>query len=278
MGKRTAGPVIYFNGVWLEANDTLLEALKPGRLRGEGVFETVAVTGGDLCFWPEHHARFTRGLKAYGLRCRFGRRALQELAAELIARNRLTSARLRIARYRDMKEDYLVLVGTPTQTDPATGPALSVHVSRHRRSKGRYSHLKSVTYQPFYHAHQEALALGHHEALLLDPGGRIVEGSTTNVFFVAGGELHTPATAVGCLNGIVRQQVIKLSSLTGLRVRRGAYPLSRLLKADEVFLTNSLIGIRAVARVDGHRLKSQQVWTPRLSDAYRRLLNGRNSR
>lgn len=276
MAGRADLPVIYFNGLWLEANPTLLEALKPGRLRGDGVFETVAVAGGELCFWPEHYARFERGLKAYGLRCRFGRRALQDLARELIARNKLTTARLRIARYRDQKEEYLVLVGVPLPAVPADGRPLSVHVSRHRRRKDRYAHLKSVTYQPFYTAHQEAVSAGHHEALLLDSGGHIVEGSTTNVFFISGGELHTPATAVGCLNGIVRQQIIKLAPRTGLRVKRGAYPLSRLWTADEVFMTNSLIGVRSVTRVNERRLKSGRTWTQRLTEAYRQRLNTQN--
>ncbi len=272
MAKAAPLAIIYFNGHWIEANDTLLQALKPGRLRGEGVFETVAVENGRLCFWPEHYARFERGLRAYGLTCRFGCRALERLAGELLLRNRLSRARLRIARYRDLKQNYTVLAAAPVATAPAAGRPLRVHVSALCRRKDRYSHLKSVTYQPFYHAHQEAVARGCHEALLLDPHGRLVEGSTTNIFFVRGDTLHTPATAVGCLNGIVRRQVIRLAPQNGLRVQCGAYTLSELWKADEVFMTNSLIGVRAVASVDGRPCAAYRPHADRLRKAYRQLI------
>lgn len=272
MADRKPLPVIYFNGEWMEANATLMEALKPGRLRGEGVFETVAVENGRLCFWPDHYARLARGLRAHGLGCRFGRPALQRLAEEAVRRNGLRRARVRVARYRDMKQNYLVIVAAAVPPAPAAGQPLSVQVSPFRRQKDRRSHLKNLTYQPFYDAHCHAAAQGYDEALLLDPQGHIVEGATANVFFIRREILHTPATAVGCLNGIVRGKVIGLAAQHGLRVKRGVYGLVDLKKADEVFMTNSLIGIRPVAALDGRPVSPRAEFTRRLRDAYLRLI------
>ncbi|MBZ0165441.1 MAG: aminotransferase class IV [Candidatus Omnitrophica bacterium] len=268
MARRIKTPVIHFNGVWLEANATLLAALTPGVVRGRGVFETIAVVEGQMCFWPEHEERFRRGLHAYGLTCRHGRGALRNLLQETIQRNGLRDGRLRLARYVDQLEKVLVIVGLPGKPRTEKGRGLAVQVSAHRRNKTRTAHLKSIEYQPFYAAHRDALAQGYHEALLLSPDRAIVEGSTTNVFVVKDRVLYTPAVSAGCLNGIVRQQVIKLAKEQGISVRRGAYPLQRLFQADEVFLTNSLIGLQPVVSIDQKSVSRQRLVTQDLKNAF----------
>lgn len=271
MSRSKMLPMIFFNGDWMQANDTLLSVLKPGRLRGEGVFETIAVEQGQLCFWSEHWDRWTRGLKTYRLTCPHGPRKLQVLAKEAIAHNHIDQGRLRLCCYRDEGRIYVVIVVTDLSRGRGKKP-LAVQVSSFTCSKSRYSHVKSLSYQPYYDAHQAACDTGYDEALLLNPRGYLVEGSTTNVFFVRKGVLCTPAVATGCLNGIVRTQIIKLAPQLGLSVKRGQFRLKQLLHADEAFATNSVIGVRAIHSVNDQLIGEAAPVTQKLQKAYQDLV------
>lgn len=86
------------------------------------------------------------------------------------------------------------------------------------------------------------------EGLLLDSSGYLVEGTLSNVFWLRDGVLQTPRLDRCGVAGVMRELVLELAGRVGLRVRQGRYRLPQMLQADEVFLTNSLIGLWPVRR------------------------------
>lgn len=92
-------------------------------------------------------------------------------------------------------------------------------------------------------------AEGTDEALLSDEAGRPVCGTRTNLFWVRGGQLHTPALQRCGVAGMMRAKVLALAPAA--IVSDGDW--AEVESADEVFLTNSLIGIWPVARLGARR-------------------------
>ena len=94
---------------------------------------------------------------------------------------------------------------------------------------------------------ERASNAGCLEAILLNTDNCLAEGSASNLFFVRNGVVCTPSVACGLLPGIVRMFV-----LSALPVEEGMYDLDALTSADEVFVTNSLMGVMGVRELAGH--------------------------
>jgi 4-amino-4-deoxychorismate lyase len=99
-------------------------------------------------------------------------------------------------------------------------------------------------------AHVELRGHDVEQGLLLDTTDRVVGGSSSNVFAVRGGELVTPALTRNGIAGVMRRVVLETAPQIGLTPREEDLGLSDLIDADELFMTNALIGIWPVARLD----------------------------
>lgn len=95
-----------------------------------------------------------------------------------------------------------------------------------------------------------AAAAGADEGLMLNMAGNIACGSASNVFSVKEGRLHTPPLAAGVLAGITRATVIEIANLRHLGVEEENLTLETLRASDEAFLTNSLMGVMPLTRLD----------------------------
>ncbi|MTI64836.1 aminodeoxychorismate lyase [Methylophaga sp.] len=89
------------------------------------------------------------------------------------------------------------------------------------------------------------------EGLMLDVKDRLVEGTMSNLFLVHQGQLITPTLTENGISGIMRAAVIKSAAELAIPVKEKDLTLADLELADEVFLTNSLIGIWPVTELDG---------------------------
>jgi branched-chain amino acid aminotransferase len=94
------------------------------------------------------------------------------------------------------------------------------------------------------------------EALLLDSTGAVVEGATSNLFFVDDGTLKTPTTEGDLLPGVTRSVVLDIASEESFPVEEGRYDPGTVRRADEVFLTNTTWEIRPVEELDGRRFET----------------------
>jgi 4-amino-4-deoxychorismate lyase len=99
-------------------------------------------------------------------------------------------------------------------------------------------------------AHIELRGHDVEQGLLLDTTERVVGGSSSNVFAVRGAELSTPAVIRNGIAGVMRRVVLETAPEVGLIPRETDLALHDLYEADELFVTNALIGIWPVARLD----------------------------
>jgi branched-chain amino acid aminotransferase len=100
-------------------------------------------------------------------------------------------------------------------------------------------------------AKRDAMRSGFDEAIMLDAGGLVTEGTGENIFLVKHGVLRTPPTSAAILAGITRDSVITLAREAGLEVREQAFTRDELWIADEVFLTGTAAEITPVREIDG---------------------------
>jgi branched-chain amino acid aminotransferase len=92
---------------------------------------------------------------------------------------------------------------------------------------------------------------GAYEAILCADDGSIAEGSTSNVFAVVKGEIWTPGSEVGILDGITRAKVIELARGAGLKLHERRIQPDELRGAEEAFLTSATRGVLPITTIDG---------------------------
>ena len=114
--------------------------------------------------------------------------------------------------------------------------------------------VKSTSYAVNMAAEAEARRRGADEALFVDADGIVLEGTVTNVWWRVGETLYTPSLDLGILAGVTRAAVMELAPGSGYRVEEGAYPLERVLEAEEAFTSSSVRELMPLVEVDGRTL------------------------
>jgi len=97
-------------------------------------------------------------------------------------------------------------------------------------------------------AQDSAVTAGADDALLVAGDGTVLEAPTANVWWREGDRLVTPSLDLPILAGVTRGLILELA---GPETVEGVFPLSRLLEADEVFVSSSIREVMPVASVDG---------------------------
>jgi len=245
---------IFLDGRMVKASLVLIDALAPGVVDGKGVFETMRVYNGRI-FGLEHHLdRLVRGLKSLKIRSSYSKKQYIRHLYRTIRANRLRQARIRLAVWRERRRLRISIVcqsfGGYSERQYQRG--LKAVISDVRRAKTWFSHIKSMDYTCFHRAFKEAETHGYDEAILLNSRKELVEGSRTNVFFIKKNTLYTPAVKCGCLNGITRQIVMKHARQMNIPCRTVHAGIRKLLRADEAFVTNSLMGVMPLTAVGTH--------------------------
>ena len=223
-----------------------------------------------------HARRLTHGCDVLGLP-RPASEALEDAAHRALADAGLGAARaaVRLTWTAGSGGRGLDRPTTPTPrlvasaaSAPEAAAAVTLATAETRRNDASpASRLKALAYLDNVLARREAKAAGADEGLMLNTKGEIACAAAANVFWIVGDALFTPALDCGVLEGIfMRAQVIDAARRLGLSVRETGAPREALDRAEAIFLTNSLIGVRAVSHLDGQAL-GESAWVGQLSAA-----------
>lgn len=224
---------------------------------GDGVFETMRAQAGEVMHVQRHVRRLRDGAGVLGIPVVPDDVALVRALRQTLAANGIRDGGLRltlsrgpagrgIASPEDVRPTLLI---SAFASAPAPSPATLVVAGATRRNEfSPLSRIKSLNYLDSVLARREAERRGADDALLLNTGGRVAEGTACNLIVRIGDALLTPPVEDGALPGIAR----------GLLVERGLLEvapveLTCLHRADSLLLCNSL-GLRAVAFLDGRGL------------------------
>ncbi len=271
---------VHLNGRLVEAAEARIDPADRGFLLADGLFETLRAYGGRPFRLPEHLARPAAGAATLELPMPPG----AEIAAavgETLAANGFAEASIRITLTqgpgprgllppREAKPTLLVAAHSLPASQPA--PVSACLAGARRNEHSPLSRLKTLGYLDNVLALREAAAAGFDEAILLNTAGRIAGGSRSNLFLVLEGVVATPPASEGVLPGIARQTVLELARAEGIPLEERALPASDLERAEEVFLTNSLIEVAPLAALGRRRLPSRQTGET-LAGLYRKAID-----
>jgi 4-amino-4-deoxychorismate lyase len=239
---------------WLRVDD---EAV----LRGRAVFETLRVYSGLPFRLPAHLERLTRSAAVLGLEPP-DTPAMTGLVQESLAPLHDVDAVLRVVwtAGADASDPvgFVLVTALPEGLERTRAAGielrslqLAIGATARRVSPWLLPGVKSTSYAVNMAAQTEARRRGADDALFLSLEGIVLEGPTSNVWFVDAGVLHTPALDLGILAGVTRDTLVDAAADAGIAVESGAYELDRLARAAEVFMSSSIREVMPVVRLDG---------------------------
>ncbi len=258
--------IVYLNGDFVPGEQAKVSIFDHGYLFGDSIFETLRSYEGTIFRLEAHLDRLSDSARYMKMTLPASRTELADLCYETIARSGLSDAYLRVTVSRGVSERGIDPDRCPHPTlsiiakDPPAYPAEgyvngipTVIVSLRKVADEALSgRVKGGNYQNHILAKMELNQHGVIEGFLLNPQGFVVEGTVSNVFIVKDGTLLTPSGASGCLEGITRNAVLDLAARQlGVPAAAGFITRYDLYTADECFLTNTLMEILPVSRVDG---------------------------
>lgn len=262
-------PFVYLNGQFIEEDSASVSVADRGLLLGDGLFETMRAYGG-VAFRPGAHLERLRASARF-LHMPFDMPDDDVRAAirELIERNESPDATLRLTvtrgpmpglRLDGACEPTILLTAKPLRQYPAecTRRGCDLVISTHRRYSGSpLARHKTTNYLLSLLARREAADSGAHGALILNETGAVAEESVSNVFFVRDDTLVTPPPHCGLLPGITRAVVLEIAAEEGIPVAERPVSAGEIFECGEMFLTNSLMEVMPVRKVDRRRIGAE---------------------
>jgi len=279
------GKYFCINGLIVSSEKAMVPVTDQGFLYGYGLFETMLVLGGRPVFWAEHLTRLEQSMKELDLQP-VDPHSITTMLYDTIAANNLINGSLRLtvtagaltgdATGEEVGQNVVITVraGKPYSAELYREGFKAGILQARRNEKSPLVRLKTLNYLENILGRREAARRGWNEGLFLNSAGFLCEGTISNLFLVTGGKLLTPHVDSGLLAGIVRKTVVNLANDKGVPVRQCFLLPEELMRAEEAFLTNSLLGIMPLVTLNGQRIGggSPGYLTQELMKEYDRLL------
>lgn len=277
--------MINFNGVLTDKSDFITPSNR-ALLYGDAVFETFKVVDNKILFLEDHYFRLMSSMRILRMKIpmNFTLEYLEEQIISLALKSNIANnARVRMTVFRkdgglyapetnevsfiitakeNLSREYLL-----KKENYEVELFKDFHVSKHLISS-----LKTTNKIIQVVASVFAKENGFDDCILINDEKNIVETISGNIFMVLDNQIITPPVSDGCLNGIMRKQVInELKSSTDFNVIENSISPFDLQKADELFLTNVITGIQPITK---YRKKS---YTTEVSEMLLRKINLKNN-
>jgi branched-chain amino acid aminotransferase len=254
--------MVNFNGT-LVTQDSNILVQNRGFLYGDAVFETVKIVNSKVLFLEDHYFRLMASMRVVRMEIpmNFTMEYLEEQLLTLTDKLSISNAaRVRITVFRNDGGYYLPTDNTVSFLVHATATEAVLYSFEEKEyevdlfkdfyiTKQLLSSIKTtnrilnVTASIF--ANENAL----DNCLLLNDSKNVVEAIQGNLFMLIGNKLITPPVSEGCLNGVMRKQVLKLAkTIAGIEVVEEVISPFELQKADELFVTNVIKGIQPITK------------------------------
>ena len=254
--------MINFNGL-IVSNDTNILTRNRAFLYGDAVFETVKIMDSKVLFLEDHYFRLMSSMRVIRMEIpmNFTMEYLEEQILTLAkSKNMAISSRARITVYRNDGGYYLPQDNTVSflisvesldtafysidKKDYVVDLYTDFYVSRQLLSSIKTTN-KIINITASIFANENGL----DNCLLLNDSKSVIEALQGNLFMLKGNTLITPPVSEGCLNGVMRKQILALArKIENLEVVEEVISPFDLQKADELFITNVIKGIQPITK------------------------------
>jgi branched-chain amino acid aminotransferase len=254
--------MINFNGT-LVSQDANIVVQNRGFLYGDAVFETVKIVNSKVLFLEDHYFRLMSSMRVIRMEIpmNFTMEYLEEQIVALVKNNGLeSSARARITVYRNEGGYYLPQNNTVSFLIQATSIENTSYALDEKEyevdlykdfyvTKHLLSSIKTTNRLINVTGSIYASENGLDNCILLNDSKNVVEVLQGNIFMLKGKVLITPPVSEGCLNGVMRKQILKIAQkLEGIEVIEEIISPFDIQKADELFVTNVIKGVQPITK------------------------------
>lgn len=234
-----------------------------GFLFGDAIFETIKVNGTKILFLEEHYLRLMASMRICRMEIpmNFTMEFMEEEILKLIALQANTiSNRIRFSVFRNAEGFYhptsndvqFIITCSELASDTYTFSATKYEVELFKDfyvSKHLLATLKTNNKMINVVASIFAKENNFQNCLLINEDKNVVEATNGNIFMKMGNQIITPPTSDGCLNGIMRKQVIAIvAKMEGIEMIEKSISPFDLQKADELFISNVITGIQPITK------------------------------
>jgi branched-chain amino acid aminotransferase len=254
--------MVNFNGA-IVSEDANVLVQNRGFLYGDAVFETVKIVNEKILFLEDHYFRLMSSMRVIRMEIpmNFTLEYLEEQILLLLKNNKIaSSARARITVYRNDGGYYL----PKNNTVSFLIHAVPLEAAEYFISESEY---EVDLYKDFYITKHLLSSIkttnrlinvtgsiyasenGLDNCILINDSKNIVEALQGNIFMLKDKRLITPPVSEGCLNGVMRKQILELAKkMNGIEVAEEIISPFDLQKADELFVTNVIKGVQPITK------------------------------
>jgi len=247
---------------------------------GDGLFETLEVLNGKPLFWQQHLARLQKGCKKLLITCP-DTRLLHQEAQQVIKQTQQGVLKIIITRGSGGRGYRLPATSQPTRLlslhPKADFPesyyqqGINMRFCRHRLGLNPdLAGIKHLNRLEQVMARSEWQDADIQEGLMSDTRGFVIEGTMSNIFFVKQKKIYTPALNLSGVAGIVRGLVFDIAWNLGIEIIETQATVKDIIQADELFISNSVIGIWPVARLEKYSFQAGPL-TKQIQQVYQDL-------
>nr|WP_294871140.1 aminotransferase class IV [uncultured Pedobacter sp.] len=251
---------ILHNDEFILKNQPIITADNRSFRYGDGLFESMRMSGGKLKFAELHADRLRAGMKALKMEgaTLFDEYFLKQKTNELCKKNKLKdNVRFRLSVYRagdglytpnSNKSGYVLEASALTEsTYELNKKGLIVDVfDELTKPVDKLSNYKTCNSLVYVMAGLYKKQYNLDEAFILNQNGFLCESISSNIFVVYDKQIYTPALTEGCIAGVMRNVVMNIAKTNEIPVIQAQINPEVLKEAEEVFITNALGGIRWV--------------------------------
>lgn len=239
--------------VWRDGRLVEEDLRDDGPGTGWGVFTTVGCDGGRPFLWGLHLERLSASLARLGAGADIRLPDEDALCRLLAAEDLAGPARLRVVGRAGVDSIWSVVATAASLED--AGPSLAplrLVIERWPGVPSMTGH-KMLNRERWDRARKRAHEAGADDVLLTDVSGRVLETSVANVWIRHNDEVLTPRAPACCLPGVMRRWTLGAVGGAGFRARECDVGIDDVAAADEVLVSNAVVGFRRVARVVDRR-------------------------
>jgi len=260
---------VFLNDRVIDIDKARISVTDSGFLYGAGLFETMRSCSGVVFALTDHLDRLFFSAQALSINNPYTRKYISDAIYQLLQANKLTDARLRLtltngpmAESHEQRKSTLLITATKLQPYPPEyyKNGVTVVLCPFRQNPGEpiYGH-KTINFYP----RMMALNLAHQkraaEALWFTIDNRLAEGCISNVFLVKDSALYTPPIRTPVLAGVARKTVCQIALKNSIKLVEKDLYINDLLEADEVFLTNVIMQVLPIIKVEQHTVGDGKV-------------------
>lgn len=270
---------IILNGSCIPEKDAMIPAVTSGLYYGAGCFETFLAEKGGIFKFKDHIERLNKGLEYLGIpnKYRIEGEEILSLLKQLLNKNSLIDKKCRIriqvsvadkGGYSKKGDSPTIILMTSELSQAQINPRkLILSETSVVPSSARPSELKLSNMLNYYQAFREAEEKGVDDAIMVNGKGFVAETSIANIFWMKDENIFTPSADCDILPGIMRNSIIEiLRDTMQFEVKEGRFSMDELLKADFIWLTNSVLGLVPVSAIENISFRTDDVFFSGLSE------------